>query len=138
LLLNVQKVIYIEFGFYNFIWTQTRNTFHNLFFISFIIYVQILKSITTILMREYKYKLLLIADFNYFLNDRYFMNSCIIIWGILVLILQLLHYWKYYKNESPSYLKSFQMISGLVSPKSIGLINGEDVIHLLNKSKLMF
>jgi hypothetical protein len=66
------------------------------------------------------------------------MNSCIIIWGILALILQLLHYWKYYKNESPSYVKPFEMICGLVSPKSIGLINIEDVIHLLNKSKLMF
>jgi hypothetical protein len=30
------------------------------------------------------------------------------------------------------------MISGLVSPKSIGLINREDVNQLLNKSKLMF
>ncbi len=66
-------------------------------------------------------------------NDRYFMNSCIIIWGILALILQLLYYWKDYKTESPSYLKPFEMISGLVSPKSIGLINREDVIHLLNK-----
>ncbi len=30
------------------------------------------------------------------------------------------------------------MISGLVSPKSIGLINREDINQLLNKSKLMF
>jgi hypothetical protein len=30
------------------------------------------------------------------------------------------------------------MISGLVSPKSIGLMNREDINHLLNKTKLMF
>jgi hypothetical protein len=30
------------------------------------------------------------------------------------------------------------MICGLVSPKSIGLINTEDINQLLNKSKLMF
>ncbi len=30
------------------------------------------------------------------------------------------------------------MISGLVSPKSIGLMNREDINELLNKSKLMF
>ena len=118
--------------------SQTRNRFHNPFFISFIICVQILKSITAILMKEDKYRLLLIGDFAYFLNGRYFLNSCIILWCILALISQLLHYWKYYKNESPSYLKPFEMICGLVSPKSIGLINRELINQLLNKSKLMF
>ncbi len=88
-------------------------------------------------MKEDKYRLLLIGDFTYFLNDRYFMNSCLILCGILALFSQLFHYWKYYKNESPSYLKPFEMISGLVSPKSIGLINREDINQLLNKSKLM-
>jgi hypothetical protein len=35
-------------------------------------------------------------------------------------------------------VKPFEMICGLVSPKSIKLINRKDVIHLLNKSKLTF
>src|SRR5208282_2774943 len=105
---------------------------------SFIICVQILKSITAILMKEDKYRFLLIGDFPYFLNGRYFINSALILWGLLALCSQLLHYWKYYKNESPSYLKPFEMISGLVSPKSIGLINREHINQLLKKSKLMF
>ncbi len=42
--------------------SQTRNRFHNLFFISLIICVQILKSITAIFMKEDKYKDLLIGD----------------------------------------------------------------------------
>jgi hypothetical protein len=50
--------------------------------------------------------------------------------GCLALISQILHYWKYYKNESPS----FEMIS----PKSIGLINREDIIELLKRSRLIF
>jgi hypothetical protein len=86
-----------------------RNRFHNPFFISFIFCVQILKSIIDILMKEDKYRLLLIGDFAYFLNSRYFINSSIIFWGILALISQSLHYWKYYKNESTSYLKPFEM-----------------------------
>jgi hypothetical protein len=118
--------------------SQTRNKFHNPFLISFIICVQMLKSITGILMKEDKYRLLLIGDLTYFLNGRYFFNSCTILRCIMALISQLLHCWKYYKNESPSYMKPFEMISGLVSPKSIGLMDKEDVIQLLKKSKLMF
>jgi hypothetical protein len=118
--------------------SQKRNRFHNPFFISFVICLQILKSITAILMNEDKYKLLLIGDFTYFLNDRYFINLATILWGFLALFPQLLHYWKYYKNESPSYLKPFEMISGLVSPKSIGLINREDINQFLKKSKLIY
>jgi hypothetical protein len=118
--------------------SQIRNRFHNPFFISFIISVQILKSITAILMKEDKYRLLLIGDFTYFINGRYFLNTSIILIASLLLISQLLHYWKYYKNESPSYLKPFEMISGWVSPKSIGIIDREHINQLLNKSKLMF
>jgi len=118
--------------------SQTRNRFHNPFFISFVFCVQILKSIIAILMKEDKYRLLLIGNFDYFLNSGNFQNSTIVLCGILALILQSLHYWKYYKNESPSYLKLFEMISGLVSPKSIGLINRENVNQLLKRSKLMF
>jgi hypothetical protein len=66
------------------------------------------------------------------------MNASIILFAFLALSSQMLHYWKYYKKESPSYLKPFEMISGLVSPKSIGLINREHINQLLNKSKLMF
>jgi hypothetical protein len=54
--------------------SQSRNRFHNPFLISFIISVSILKSLTVILMNEDKYRLLLIGNFAYFLNGRYFMN----------------------------------------------------------------
>jgi hypothetical protein len=118
--------------------SRTRNRFHNPFFISFIISVQILRSLIALLMKGDKYRFLLIGDFAYFLNDGYFMNVATILWGIMALFSQIIHFWKYYKNEIPSYLKPFQMISGLVSPKSIGLSNREDINQLLKKSKLMF
>jgi hypothetical protein len=118
--------------------SQKRNRFHNPFFVSFIICAQMLKSITAILMKEDKYRILLIGDFCYFLSGRYFINIIIILWSVLALFSQLIHYWKYYKNECPSFLKTLEMISGLVSPKSIGLIDRQHIIELLKKSKLMF
>ena len=116
--------------------SHPRNRFHNPFSISFIISVQILKCITAILMEEDKYKLLLIGDFGYFLNCRHFMSSTVILWSCLALFSQMLHYWKYYKNENPSYLKPFEMISGMVSPKSIGLTNNKESDKLLNETKI--
>ncbi len=80
----------------------------------------------------------MIGDFTYFLNARYIFNTTNVLFASTALFSQLLHYWKYYKNESPSYLKPFEMVSGLVSPKSIGLINREDINQLLKKSKIMF
>jgi hypothetical protein len=118
--------------------SQTRNRFHNPFFISVIICFHTLKSITAILMKEDKYRLLLIGDYAYFLNGRIILNSASISLGLLALCSQSLHYWKYYKNESPSFLKPFEIICGLVSPKSTGLINREHIYQLLMRSKLMF
>jgi hypothetical protein len=68
--------------------SQKRNIFHNPFFISLIFLVTILKSITAILMKEDKYRLLLIGDFAYFLNCRYFLNTVLILWGSLALSTQ--------------------------------------------------
>jgi hypothetical protein len=64
------------------------------------------------------------------------MNSYIIIWSILALISQLLHYWKYYKNESPSYLNYLKWFVVWFHQKVLDL--SKEVIHLLIKSKLMF
>jgi hypothetical protein len=115
-----------------------RNRFHNPFFILFVDCVEVIRSITAIHLKEDKYRLLLMGDFAYFINCQNFLNLVVILWGLLALFSQSLHYWKYYNNESPSYLKPFEMICGLVSPKSIGLTNREHIIQLLNKSKIMF
>jgi len=117
--------------------SEKRNRFHNPIFVTITILVQILKSIAAILMKEEKYSLLLIGDFAYFIKSKNFINLGVILWGSLALVSQLIHYWKYYKNQSPSYLKPFEMMSGLVSPKSIGLTDKEDINKLLKRSKMI-
>jgi hypothetical protein len=70
--------------------SQKRNGFHNPFFISFIICVRMLKSITAILMKEDTYRPLLIEDFTYFLNARYFFNTTAVLFASLAIFSQLL------------------------------------------------
>jgi hypothetical protein len=55
--------------------SQSRNRFHNPFFISFIFVFIILKSIICLLLKEDKsLRLLLIGEFAYLLNGHYFIN----------------------------------------------------------------
>jgi hypothetical protein len=74
--------------------SQTRNRFHNPFFISSILFVGMLKSTFAILIKKEKFIHLLIGDFLYFVDEQNFLNSCMILWGLLALSSQLLHYWK--------------------------------------------
>ena len=48
-----------------------------------------------------------------------------------------MHFWYYKKDIKPSYLKPFEMMSCLVSPKSIGLTDSEDVYKLIKTSKTL-
>ena len=57
------------------------------------------------------------------------------IWLNLTLIAQYLHYKDYKNNKRPKYLKPFQMIEGLISPQSIGLINKVEIIQFIKLTK---
>jgi hypothetical protein len=81
---------------------------------------------------------LMIGDFPYFLNIKihYYLLSIIL---NLLLIISLIYNLYYYMNGiKPSYMKPFDMMSGLVSPQSIGLYYPEDVKKLLKITKLLF
>ena len=76
-----------------------------------------------------------IVDFSYFINARIHVNTNIASWLIVALISQYLHYKNYTNNKHPNYLKPFQMMSGFVSPQSIGLTDRVQIIQFIKKSK---
>ena len=51
---------------------------------------------------------------------------------------QLIYYYNYKNDIKPTFLKVFQMMSGLVSPKSIGLTNEKQIYKLIKLSKRLF
>jgi hypothetical protein len=78
-----------------------------------------------------------IGDFNYFLNVRYQFNVCLMLLNIITMINIAIHYW-YYKNEIwPSYMKLFEILSGFIPPKSIGLTDPQQIRHIFIKSRLL-
>ena len=77
-----------------------------------------------------------IGEFGYFFNARVNIDIAAGLITSLALISQILHYYDYKNNIAPEYLKPFQMISGLISPKSVGLTHEEDVYKLVKFSKI--
>ena len=57
---------------------------------------------------------------------------------LLSLTSQIIYYYNYKNDIKPTFLKVFQMMSGLVSPKSIGLTNKEQIYKLVKTSKRLF
>jgi hypothetical protein len=96
------------------------------------------KSITLLMSEENPELFIFLFDFSYFVNSRIHVNICVILMAILTLVSQLLHYINYKKNLKPSYFKPFDMMSGLVSPKSIGLTNEVKIYKFLKISKYLF
>jgi hypothetical protein len=63
---------------------------------------------------------------------RYHMNITMLFCSIIAILSTILHV----TNDNISWFKPFEMMSGLVTPASIGLTDSEDVEKLLKRSKL--
>jgi len=70
---------------------------------------------------------LFIGDFSYFLRARIHFNTagCLIV--SITVFSQLVQYYNYKNDIKPSYLKPYEMLSGLKSPKSVGLTDKEEI-----------
>jgi hypothetical protein len=82
--------------------------------------------------------LLIIGDLGHFFGMKTHHNIFIIISNILSINFQLIFYYKYKNGINHTYLKVFDMILGLISPKSIGLTNKEQIYKLMKESKILF
>jgi len=117
-----------------------RNKYYNPLFI-FILNLQLFIRciiLSLLLSDENKYMLMIFGDFARFLNVRIHFNFGVSITILIALVSQVIHYYNYKNDVKPSYLKPFEMMSGLCSPKSIGLTNEPQVYKMINLSKKLF
>ena len=79
-----------------------------------------------------------IGDVGYFIKARYhYAVACGLIM-LISLISQILHFINYKKSIKPSYMRPFEMMSGLTSPQSIGLNDEEEIRKMIRISKYLF
>jgi len=101
-----------------------RNHFHYPPLIFIVNLIALIKAIISLLLtQQNEYLFIIIGDFSYLVRVKTHFNIACGLYTILALISQLIYYYNYKNGKNATYLEVFEMMSGLVSPKSIGLTN---------------
>ncbi len=115
---------------------EKRSRFYNPLVIFSVNVICLMKCIVSLILSEENEKLLIInGDFAHFLRSKTHVNVAGFLALLSTLIQQLIYYYNTKNNINPTYHKVYDMISGLVSPKSIGLTNGKEIYKLIKESK---
>jgi hypothetical protein len=118
---------------------EKRSVFYNPLLIFSVNFATLIKSIASLLLSEENEKLLIIVgDFAHFFGVKTHFNVIVILTNIFALIYQLINYYNYKNGIKQTYLKVFEMMSSLISPKSIGLTNKQQIYKLVKESKILF
>jgi hypothetical protein len=119
---------------------KKRNRFNNPLFSLLLLSVFFIRCVLMISLSEEKaQKLALISgDYSEFFKVRKHFNLGLLGFISTAIVDQLIYSWIHYKNIKPNYLKPFEMMSGLISPQSIGLTEEEAVDRLLKRAKIIF
>jgi hypothetical protein len=118
---------------------EKRSRFYNPLLILIVNIICLIKCIVSLILSEENEKLLIInGDFTHFLRSKTHLNVALILCFIITLIQQLIYYYNSKNDINPTDLKVFDMMSGLVSPKSIGFTNGEEIYKLTKQTKALF
>jgi len=116
-----------------------RSKFHNPLIIFIINLMVLIRNTINMFLPEQNQRLFIIlGDFSYFIGIRVNYNISCSLYILLALTSQLVHYYNYKNGIKLSYLKVFEMMSGLVSPKSIGLTDKQQIYRMIKLSKNLF
>jgi len=118
--------------------SKKRSKIHNPLFIFVIqLLVTIRYIIGLLTSNENRTFLLLSGNVFHFLNMRIHGNIAATFVNSIVIISELYHYKNYKNGIKPSYLKPFEMMSGLVSPQSIGLTNKQIIYEFMKRTRVL-
>ena len=79
-----------------------------------------------------------LCDFSPLVGLTYHWNSSTLVFALSTLWLQIHYYTNYRCGIEPTFLRVFKMLSGTVSPISVGLTNQKDINSLVRISKFLF
>ena len=85
-----------------------------------------------------KYFHLLIGDWCHFMDMRFHMNLAIFFCLGMGQLSQIIHYYEYIRDRGQPYMNVFNMMSGQITPQSIGITDEKIIIDILRKTKISF
>jgi hypothetical protein len=114
---------------------ESKQHLYYRFFVIIIYVIFFIHSLISLSVPNDKYRDVFIFNGDWAYNYpevRYHMNITILFCSIIAILSTILHV----TNDNISWFKPFEMMSGLVTPASIGITDSEDVEKLLKRSKL--
>ena len=79
----------------------------------------------------------ILGDFGHFMGIRVDYDIMFILITLLAIFSQIIYWYNFRIGVEPTFLRLFQMMSGSISPKSIGLVDGYQILKLIRQMKLM-
>ena len=107
-----------------------------LFIISLIFFIK--HNINCLINKRITYLSIILGDFGNFIGLKIEFTIVCDLMLILCIGSQIIYYYNYKNGIKPTFLRVFEMMSGLVSPKSIGLSDEKEILKLLRKTRLLF
>ena len=103
-----------------------------------VLFIQLLKSVLFLNYNNNNIFVYLGGIYSLDISMKFCMNIIIILLNCLSMSAIIIWFNNYKNDIKPTFLKVFQMMSGFITPVSIGLINREDIMCLLNRTRILF
>ena len=116
---------------------KKRDFLHSPTLIVTVFFIQLIKSITNLLVSDQEL-FVWDGDFSRVVGVRIHFNFACILFSVINLSWIALSYSNYINGIEPEYPKVFQMMSGQIPPKMIGLIEQEDILFLIKRTRILF
>ena len=113
-----------------------REMFCNPLFISIFMSLFLIKECTLICLSDDHEQIFIYFD-GHLKGIRRHCDIIVITTAILTLSSQFIYYYNYLKGIKPTFLRVFQMMSGLVTPKGLGLTNQKEVLKLIERTRTL-
>ena len=110
---------------------------HPLIVFIIVITFTIERLITVSISEENDLILKVLGDCGHFIGIREPLGTLFLLSTSFLLSLQLIYYYNYRNGIKPTFLRVFQMMSGLVSPKSLGLTDEQIVLKMIKTTKTL-